>query len=209
MLEGVCMSVRQRWCRRGGGRLILAATCLQTGSHLYARRHQQLLPGPRPYANYLDPCLPDDVLVFPHVDRVQLSPDFGMAQTEGSSPGWDVFAMYAATSDRKSINDIFLTDKITGRLVVVAFSAKFSRVRMSPIVRLLSRSNPLNKFGAVSSKLLISTEFGCRCQARYNRSSTIVRFMAIADFSYEHRACHQYHTTHHLNHRFALPFITV
>ncbi|KAK2037940.1 ketoacyl-synt-domain-containing protein [Colletotrichum somersetense] len=104
------------------------------------------------YANCLAPCPPDDVLVSTRVDRVQLSPDFGKAQAKGSSPGWDVFAISTATSDRESSNDIFVTDKITGRLVFVAFGAKFSRVRMASLAKILSRANPLAKSGAASSK---------------------------------------------------------
>ncbi|KAK1674046.1 hypothetical protein BDP55DRAFT_613354 [Colletotrichum godetiae] len=104
------------------------------------------------YANCLAPCPPDDVLVSTHVDRVQLSPDFGKAQADGSSPGWDVFAISTATSDRESSNDIFVTDKVTGRLVFVAFGAKFSRVRMASLAKILSRANPSDKSEAASSK---------------------------------------------------------
>ncbi|KAG7058454.1 polyketide synthase [Colletotrichum scovillei] len=104
------------------------------------------------YANCLAPCPPDDVLVSTYVDRVQLSPDFGKAQAEGSSPGWDVFAISTATSDRESSNDIFVTDKITGQLVFVAFGAKFSRVRMASLAKILSRANPSDNSEAVSSK---------------------------------------------------------
>ncbi|KAK2006001.1 ketoacyl-synt-domain-containing protein [Colletotrichum eremochloae] len=103
-------------------------------------------------ANCLAPCPPDDVLVSTHVDRIQLSPDFGKPQAESTSVGWDVFAISTATSDRESSNDIFVTDKITGKLVFVAFGAKFSRVRTASLAKILSRANPKNKSGAVSPK---------------------------------------------------------
>lgn len=97
---------------------------------------------PGVYANCLAPCPSDEVFVATHVDRIQLSPDFGKLQIQKKSRGWDVFAMSAAINDKESSNDIFVTDQVTGKLVLVAFGVKFGRVRTTSLAKLLSRANP-------------------------------------------------------------------
>lgn len=94
------------------------------------------------FANCLAPCPSDEVFVSTHVDRIQLSPEFGKQQAEGSSCGWEVFTMSTSISDKESSNDIFVTDRGTGKLVFVAFGAKFSRVKTATLARILSRANP-------------------------------------------------------------------
>ncbi|KAL9079841.1 MAG: hypothetical protein Q9157_001297 [Trypethelium eluteriae] len=94
------------------------------------------------FANCLAPCPSDEVFVSTHVDRIQLSPEFGKLQAEGKARTWDVFAMSTALGDKESSNDIFVTDQITGQLVFVAFGAKFSRVRTAALAKILSRANP-------------------------------------------------------------------
>ena len=103
------------------------------------------------YANCLAPCPSDEVFVSTHVDRIQLSPEFGKLQVEGKSRGWDVFAMSTAISDKESSNDIFVTDQVTGQLVFVAFGAKFSRVRTTSLAKILSRANPEDASAVASS----------------------------------------------------------
>lgn len=103
------------------------------------------------YANCLAPCPSDEVFVSTHVDRIQLSPEFGKLQVEGKSRGWDVFAMSTAISDKESSNDIFVTDQVTGQLVFVAFGAKFSRVRTTSLAKILSRANPDDASSVASS----------------------------------------------------------
>lgn len=103
------------------------------------------------YANCLAPCPSDEVFVSTHVDRIQLSPEFGKLQIEGKSRGWDVFAMSTTISDKESSNDIFVTDQITGQLVFVAFGAKFSRVRTTALAKILSRANPEDLSAVASS----------------------------------------------------------
>ena len=93
------------------------------------------------YANCLAPRPSDEVFVCTHVDRIQLSPEFGKLQVEGKSC-WDVFAISTPMSNKESSNDIFVTDQVTGQLVFVAFGAKFSRVRTTSLAKILSRANP-------------------------------------------------------------------
>ena len=102
------------------------------------------------YANCLAPCPPDEVFVCTHIDRIQLSPEFGKLQIEGKSRGWDVFAMSTAMSDKESSNDIFVTDQATGQLVFVAFGAKFSRVKTTSLTKILARAN-VNDASALSA----------------------------------------------------------
>lgn len=94
------------------------------------------------YANFLAPCPSDEVFVSTHVDRIQLSPEFGKLQVEAKCRGWDVFAMSTAISDKESSNDIFVTDQVTGQLGFFVFGAKFSRVRTTSLATILSRANP-------------------------------------------------------------------
>ncbi|KAI9677123.1 MAG: Type I Iterative PKS [Bathelium mastoideum] len=94
------------------------------------------------FANSLAPCPSDEVFVSTHVDRIQLSPEFGKLQAESGRRSWDVFAMSTALGDKESSNDIFVTDQTTGQLVFVAFGCKFSRVRTATLAKILSRANP-------------------------------------------------------------------
>ena len=103
------------------------------------------------YTNCLAPCPSDEVFVATHVDRIQLSSEFGKPQIEGNSRGWDVFAMSTATSEKESSNDIFVTDQVTGQLVFVAFGAKFGRVRTTSLAKILSRANPSDACATPSS----------------------------------------------------------
>lgn len=103
------------------------------------------------YANCLAPCPSDEVFVSTHLDRIQLSPEFGKLQVEGKSRGWDVFALSTSISDKESSNDIFVTDQVTGQLVLVAFGAKFSRVRTTSLAKTLSRANPDDASAVASS----------------------------------------------------------
>ena len=89
------------------------------------------------YANCLASCPPQDVFVCTHIDRMQLAADFA-----GSDCGrWDVFATCTAVSDKESSNDIFAMEQATGKLVFVAFGARFSRVRIAALAKALSRAN--------------------------------------------------------------------
>ncbi|KAJ5598872.1 ketoacyl-synt-domain-containing protein [Penicillium hordei] len=93
------------------------------------------------FANCLAPCPSDEVFVSTHVDRIQLSPEFGKRQTEGGSPAWDVFAISTSIGEKESSNDIFVTDKGTNKLVFIVFGAKFSRVKTATLAKILSRAN--------------------------------------------------------------------
>ncbi|KAI1499966.1 hypothetical protein F5X99DRAFT_430171 [Biscogniauxia marginata] len=89
------------------------------------------------YANCLAPCPPDEVFVCTHLDRVQLEPTFtGHLDTQ-----WEVFAISTAIGDKESSNDVFVTDQTTGQLVFVAFGAKFNRVRITSLAKVISRAN--------------------------------------------------------------------
>ena len=92
------------------------------------------------YANCLAPCPSDEDFVATHIDRIQLSPEFGKLQIEGKSRGWDVFAMSIAISNKESSNDIFVTDQVTGQVAFVAFGAKFGRVKTVSLAKILSRA---------------------------------------------------------------------
>ena len=54
--------------------------------------------------------------------------------------------MSTSINDKKSSNDIFVTDQVTGQFVLVAFGAKFSRVRITSLAKTQSRTNPNDAF---------------------------------------------------------------
>ncbi|KAK9414372.1 hypothetical protein SUNI508_11334 [Seiridium unicorne] len=106
------------------------------------------------FANCLAPCPPSEVFVSTHVDRIQISPDFGKSWAEGDDQGWDVFALSTTLSDKESTNDIFVTEKTTGRLIFIAFGARFTRVRIAALAKILSRANSGDVAPSTSAKSL-------------------------------------------------------
>ncbi|CAG7993876.1 unnamed protein product [Penicillium salamii] len=103
------------------------------------------------FANCLAPCASDEVFVSNHVDRIQLSPEFGKRNAEDRSLNWDVFAISTATGEKECSSDIFVTDKSTNQLVFVAYGAKFCRVKTATLTKILSRANPSATPSAVES----------------------------------------------------------
>ncbi|ETS86538.1 hypothetical protein PFICI_00366 [Pestalotiopsis fici W106-1] len=105
------------------------------------------------YANCLAPCPSSEVFVSTHVDRIQISPDFANLRAEENGQGWDVFAMSTALNDKEITNDIFVTEKATGKLIFIAFGAKFTRVRIAALAKILSRANSGEVAPSTAAKL--------------------------------------------------------
>lgn len=89
------------------------------------------------YTNCLAPCPSDEVYVCTQVDSVQLSQDFSAKH----SNQWKVCATCSRANDREIQNDIFVLNEATGDLVFVVFGARFNRVRISSLAKVLSRAN--------------------------------------------------------------------
>lgn len=103
------------------------------------------------YVYCLAPCPSDEFFVSTHIDRIQLSPEFGKLKIVGKSRGWDILAMSTAISDKESSNDIFVTDQVTSQLVFVEFGAKFGMVRTTSLAKILSRADPDDASAVASS----------------------------------------------------------
>ncbi|KAB5575475.1 hypothetical protein GE09DRAFT_1200074 [Coniochaeta sp. 2T2.1] len=88
------------------------------------------------YANCLGPCPQDEVYVCTQVDQVQISPDIGVQ----SGICWKVCAISTQVTDKEIHNDVFAIDVATNKLVFVAFGARFSRVRITSLAKVLSRA---------------------------------------------------------------------
>ncbi|KAF2964213.1 hypothetical protein GQX73_g9357 [Xylaria multiplex] len=89
------------------------------------------------YTNCLSPCPEDEVYVCTQVDSVHLSPDFNGQLLKQ----WKVCAISSRVNDREIQNDIFVLDPLTEAVVFVAFGARFNKVRISSLTKVLSRVN--------------------------------------------------------------------
>ncbi|KAI1367017.1 hypothetical protein F5Y08DRAFT_350345 [Xylaria arbuscula] len=89
------------------------------------------------YTNCLSQCPEDEVYVCTQVDSVQLSPDFN----NQVGKRWKVCSTSSRISEREIQNDIFAFDSSTNAVVFVAFGARFNRVRISSLTKVLSRVN--------------------------------------------------------------------
>jgi len=105
------------------------------------------------YANCLGPCPVDEVFVCTQVDRVHFSPDFAVKP----STAWKVCATSTATSDKESINDVLVFEQGTGKLVFVAFGARFSRVRITSLAKVLSRANEGQSVPPITTEVVAAT----------------------------------------------------
>ncbi|KAG2419498.1 hypothetical protein HFD88_004294 [Aspergillus terreus] len=86
------------------------------------------------YANCLAPCPADEVFVCTRVDRIQLAADFS-----SSTQGWTVVSTSTLLSEKEMSNDVFVLHRGTGKVVAMLFGARFSRVRITSLAKVLSR----------------------------------------------------------------------
>ncbi|GKZ28711.1 type I Iterative Polyketide synthase (PKS) [Aspergillus brasiliensis] len=89
------------------------------------------------FANCLAPCPGDEVYVCSKVDRIQVAAGFGGSMHND----WTVIATSTRVSEKEMQNDVFVTDRSTGELLMVVFGARFSRVRITSLTKVLARAN--------------------------------------------------------------------
>lgn len=82
----------------------------------------------------------NEVYVCTKVDRIQPGPSF-TKDNLGDNKSWIVYSNYHPTSNKEVVNDIFVFDKSTKALVFLVLGARFTRVLISSLTRVLSRAN--------------------------------------------------------------------
>ncbi|KAF2205457.1 BcPKS18, polyketide synthase [Delitschia confertaspora ATCC 74209] len=89
------------------------------------------------HVNTLNDCVDGDVFVCTKMDSIRMSPSFNSAD----SSSWFVYSTFSSTGNREVVNDIFVFDANTKKLVVMGLGAQFTRVSMASLAKILSRAN--------------------------------------------------------------------
>lgn len=92
------------------------------------------------HVNSLNTCGDNEVFICTKIDRIQFSSQFGPSTT-GEDRAWSVFSYFSSKSDKELTNDIFVFDSAGRNLVFLVFGARFTKVLMSSLTKVLSRSN--------------------------------------------------------------------
>jgi acyl transferase domain-containing protein/acyl carrier protein/SAM-dependent methyltransferase len=90
------------------------------------------------HANSLRPCAETDVFVCTKLDRIQLSSKYKVSDKNGS---WGVYSILTTISDKEVENDVYVFDSATKELVLLVFGARFSKVLISSLGKVLARAN--------------------------------------------------------------------
>ncbi|KIA75343.1 polyketide synthase [Aspergillus ustus] len=92
------------------------------------------------HVNCLSDVGPKEVFVCNKVDRVQPGPAF-TKESVVADASWMVYSSSHAISDKEVSNDIFVFNAATEDLAMFILGARFTRVLVSSLVRVLSRAN--------------------------------------------------------------------
>nr|APX44019.1 polyketide synthase [Pestalotiopsis microspora] len=94
------------------------------------------------YANNLFPCDTSDVFVFTKLDRLQFGPGFRLGDAADHQQ-WMLYgnSTPSGSPDKELANDIFVFDPTTKRLAVLILGAKFTKVKLSLLTKVLARVN--------------------------------------------------------------------
>ncbi|KAI9375905.1 hypothetical protein BJX61DRAFT_548425 [Aspergillus egyptiacus] len=89
-------------------------------------------------------CLSDiaskDVYVCTKIDRIQAGPAF-TDSAHDKDASWIVYASSESTSGKDVVNDIFVFHAVSGELAMIILGARFTKVLISSLARVLSRAN--------------------------------------------------------------------
>jgi acyl carrier protein len=91
------------------------------------------------HVNSLYDCGEDDVYVCTKVDRVQPTPEF--KNLNSTTQSWTVYSSFSILSEREVINDIFVFDNSSKALVTYMLGARFTRVAMRSLAKVLATAN--------------------------------------------------------------------
>ena len=95
------------------------------------------------HVNCFSTSLDKEVFVSTEINLVQLSQDFLMANHENQE--WAVYSNFAKTSEKEIVNDIFVFDIVTKNLVLMILGARFTKVLITSLTRLLNKANPIHE----------------------------------------------------------------
>ncbi len=91
------------------------------------------------HVNCFNVCLDNEVYVSTKVDLIQPSHDFLKANHDDRE--WTVYSSFSRTTDKEVTNDIFFFDSVTKDLVLIVLGARFTKVLISSLTRVLNRAN--------------------------------------------------------------------
>ncbi|KAK2879438.1 Type I Iterative PKS [Arthroderma sp. PD_2] len=91
------------------------------------------------HVNCLRSCNENDVFVCTKVARILLSADF--AASRENRGDWRVFSTLHTLSEKEVENDVYVFDATTRRLVVIVLGARFNRVLITSLAKVLARAN--------------------------------------------------------------------
>ncbi len=91
------------------------------------------------HVNTLSECGDNEVYVCTKVHHIQAGPKFE------SSGSWIVYSNFTPSGEREVVNDIFVFDTKTKSLVLIVLGARFMKVLVSSLTKVLSRANTSNQ----------------------------------------------------------------
>ena len=91
------------------------------------------------HVNSLNTLGDNEVYVCTHVDRVQPSLQYASGLTTDRS--WSVFSNFTSNGQKEVTNDIFIFESNSQKLVFIILGARFQRVVMNSLAKVLSRAN--------------------------------------------------------------------
>lgn len=107
------------------------------------------------HVNCFNLCLDNEIYVSTKVDLVQPSQEF--LKTNHNNREYNVISSFSRTSDREVVNDIFVFDGVTKDLVLMVLGARFNKVLITSLTKVLNRANRSHESSvAPTSRLPIS-----------------------------------------------------
>jgi hypothetical protein len=88
------------------------------------------------HVSCLNDCKDTQVYVCTQVESIQIGPKFK------DSNSWFVYSSFTSVKDRDVSNDIFVFDRESKNLVLIVLGARFMKVLISSLTKVLSRANP-------------------------------------------------------------------
>lgn len=100
--------------------------------------------------NCLNVCKDSDVYVCTKVDRLQMSSTFTRDSLEGKS--WTVYSNFTVGKSKDVINDIFVFDRATQKLVLYVLGTHFTKIMKKSLAKVLSQSNMTGNISPANSQ---------------------------------------------------------
>lgn len=90
--------------------------------------------------NSLKDCADNEVYIATKIDRIQ--PGLSFKEQGSTARSWMVYSNYRPLTDKEVINDIYVFDHASKTMVMLILGARFTKVNISSLTRVLSRANP-------------------------------------------------------------------